>query len=368
VTTTTISAAAPDGSGPWADEVTSSHQADTKGGQPVSTVNPSRSDPSSTLGPAENTDLDGTFFSLGFGGSITLKFDNKLSAGAIIVESTRDPNNYPNETAQVEISADGSTWYTAGQVDRDGQVGMPNEITCAQYVRITDTSNPADYPDDEADGYDVDGVQTVNAQDCSIPSTSPDDPANNPSPTATLTPTPTSPPTNNSNDNHHSTDNSSSPAPICNSGTPTTPTIQSAVRNTVTTVQLTWTAVSPVNHYTIAYGTSPGQHSYGVPNTGNTTSFTIGGLDPNSAYYFVIRAVNDCAPSEASNEVSSGVVNGGQILGAAIGPQGNVLGTSTTELAATGSTWQRIAAVTISVLLGLITVFVGLKKMFETSN
>jgi hypothetical protein len=55
----------------------------------------------------------------------------------------------------------------------------------------------------------------------------------------------------------------------------------------------------------------------------------VGGLAPNTNYYFVVTAVNDCAPSSASNELSTG----GAVLGAATG---EVLGASTDQLAATG--------------------------------
>lgn len=150
-------AAAPDGMGPWADTVVASNQTNTKGGQPVSVVAPLRSNPSAALGVAENDTVEGHFFSLGFGGSISLGFDNGISSGVIIVEATNP--GYPTETAKVEVSENGTTWVLAGNVSQDGQVNKPAEITCAKYVRITDTSNPADFSEPTADAYDVDGVQ-----------------------------------------------------------------------------------------------------------------------------------------------------------------------------------------------------------------
>ncbi len=154
---TPVFAAAPDGLGPWADTVVSSTQANTKGGQPVNVVNPLRSDPTSALGIAENDTVDGHFYSLGFGGSITLGFDNGISNGVIIVEATNP--GYPTETASVEVSENGITWVNAGSVSADGQVNKPQSITCAKYVRITDTSNPVDFSEASADAYDVDGVK-----------------------------------------------------------------------------------------------------------------------------------------------------------------------------------------------------------------
>lgn len=69
----------------------------------------------------------------------------------------------------------------------------PQSLSCAQYVRITDISNKADFPNDPAaDGYDVDGVKATEGQDCT-----PVTPTLSPTPTATpsSTPTPTPVPT-----------------------------------------------------------------------------------------------------------------------------------------------------------------------------
>lgn len=101
------------------------------------------------------------------------------------------------------------------------------------------------------------------------------------------------------------------PAPVCDSGQPGTPTLLSADRSG-STAKLTWTAATQATHYTIAYGTS--DFPYGVPNTGNVTSFTIGSLDPNTQYQFKVRAVNNCMPGDWSTTPS---VGGGQVLGLA---------------------------------------------------
>lgn len=149
-------AAAPDGLGPWADSVISSSQGLTKGGGAVPAA---RSNPLAALGVAENDTVDSHFFSLGFGGKITLGFDNGISSGVIVVEATNP--GYPAEKAKVEVSADGSTWYDAGTISQDGQVNKPAQVGCAKYVKLTDVSNPSDFPESTADGYDVDGVQAV---------------------------------------------------------------------------------------------------------------------------------------------------------------------------------------------------------------
>jgi hypothetical protein len=81
-----------------------------------------------------------------------------------------------------------------------------------------------------------------------------------------------------------------------------------------TTATVTWTAVTPVTHYTLSYGPKPDEFVYGVPNTGNVTSFTVGSLDPGTTYYFSVRAVNDCAPSDPSGGIGGGLVLGASTL------------------------------------------------------
>jgi len=174
-----VFAAAPDGLGPWADTVVSSTQGLRKDGNPVIA---SRSDPTSALGVAEGTNADGTFYSLGFGGVITLGFTNGISSGVLVVEATNLP--YPTETALVEVSEDGVIFEEAGNVSQDGTVSVPESVDCAKFVRITDTSTPADFPND-ADGYDLDGVE-AQGQSCT---------AATPTPTMTPTVTPTRTPT-----------------------------------------------------------------------------------------------------------------------------------------------------------------------------
>lgn len=147
-------AAAPDGAGPWADTVVAATQGLTKDGNPVPAP---RSNPSSALGVAEGTNAEGTFYSLGFGGVITLGFDNGISSGVLLVEATNLP--YPTETAKIEVSSDGVTYVNAGNVSQDGTVSVPDNVSCAKYVRITDQSDPNNFPDGTADAYDVDGVQ-----------------------------------------------------------------------------------------------------------------------------------------------------------------------------------------------------------------
>jgi len=133
-----------------------------------------------------------------------------------------------------------------------------------------------------------------------------------PTPTPTLppgvTPTPTSPPGEGGPPGPGE-------APVCGATIPLAPTLLSATKSG-SEADLTWTAVSPVTHYSISYGLSSGNYIYGVSNTGNVTSFAVGGLDPAATYCFAVRGVNDCAPSGLSNEICTGEVLGvGQVLG-----------------------------------------------------
>jgi hypothetical protein len=123
---------------------------------------------------------------------------------------------------------------------------------------------------------------------------------------------------------------------VCNSAKPPAPQLISVVRNGAT-AKLTWSAVTPVTYYSIVYGTKPGEYIYGVANVGNTTSYTVGSLDPNSSYYFSVRAVNDCTPSDPSTS-----------------PRGQVLGAST--FAGTGN----IVFVYASMVLSLAFLLLGI--------
>lgn len=219
-----VFAAAPDGLGPWADSVFSVNQGLMKNGLAVPAI---RSDPTSALGVAEGTNVEGTFIALGFGGNIVLGFDNGIRDGVLVVEATIPSTpQYPDEKAKVEMSADGVHWVTAGNIVFTGSVTEPETIPCAKYVRITDISDPSIFSDATADAYDVDGVKAT-GDPCTVTSPTPTlilTPTA--TPTATLTPTsvptitptsvpgptPTSTPSSNSNSNANS-NGSSGPTP-----------------------------------------------------------------------------------------------------------------------------------------------------------
>jgi hypothetical protein len=169
----TAQAASPDGAGPWADSIVSSSQGMTKNGGAIPA---DRSAPTNALGVAESggaavdpTADPVTFFSLGFGGSVTLGFNNAIGNGPgndlQVYEVTI--GNYPDEKVKVEASEDGSSWTVlSASVNRDGGVDLGN-LQCVKYIRLTDVS-PASQFEDSADGYDLDGVKALNTskKDC----------------------------------------------------------------------------------------------------------------------------------------------------------------------------------------------------------
>lgn len=338
-----VQAGSPDGSGPWADSVVSANQGFMKNGQPVPAA---RSNPQAALGVAEQSLIDTDFFSLGFGGNIVLRFDNGVRNGLVVIETTF--SGYPVEKADVSVSTDGTTWISAGIVNQDGQISIPENVPCVNYVKITDVSNSADFSDETADAYDVDGVQAINAQTC-----------DNQYPTPTLDPsvTPINTPTpvqsnGSSNSNGGSSSNGGSQPKECSATKPGMPTITSIQKTSSSTVKIIWTSVNLATSYAISYGNSKGNYQYGVPSTGNVTEFTIGGLDPNAQYFFQVRALNDCMPGDGSNEQST---NGGQVLGVSTG---EVLGASTEQLAATGNI-QNVIHSFLAVLASALT-YIGL--------
>jgi hypothetical protein len=107
------------------------------------------------------------FVALGFGGEIVLKFDyvvfDKIGVNDIsLVETTynnADCDAYP-EQAMVSVSLNNIDWFDLGDVCLDGEFDL-NGINAIQYVKINDRSAMSDFSG-SADGYDVDGVVSLN--------------------------------------------------------------------------------------------------------------------------------------------------------------------------------------------------------------
>ena len=148
---------------PWADAVVVEDQGKRKDG---SSVLAERSDAGVALGVAEtagaasDTPIIGSFYSLGFGGSLILRFDNLIENGTgddlRIYEVTGGV--YPDEKATIEASQDGVTWVVLGTATRDEDFDL-GSLEWASYVRITDTTAGTFEP--AADGFDLDAVKAL---------------------------------------------------------------------------------------------------------------------------------------------------------------------------------------------------------------
>lgn len=111
------------------------------------------------------------------------------------------------------------------------------------------------------------------------------------------TPTPTATPTTN-------VEPTPTPNPCQNAG-PSAPTNVTATAVSTSQIRLNWTAQSNVTHYSLVYGTAARQYSWGAPDVGNVSTFTVSGLAANTTYYFAVVSVNDCSSSGFSVEASA---------------------------------------------------------------
>jgi hypothetical protein len=165
--------------GGWADWVEDSNQGKEKNGDDI--TNPDRTNPDAVLGEADWTPGGNTgFFSLGFGGFVEVSFDNyvpNLDGDDISVHEATNGDNYPLETAKVEVSQDGSTWYELSEeATNDKDEGGTNVtlldfdetgLDWIKYVRVTDTTDSEPHQN-SADGFDVDAIDAVQTL-CEMP-------------------------------------------------------------------------------------------------------------------------------------------------------------------------------------------------------
>ena len=179
----TATAAGPDGPGPWTDAYEpglTNIGVRTDG----SDVPAPRDDPQNAVGVAETPgglDPESTpataFYSLGMGGTLVLRFDQPAcnQNGADLVLDIRevtlappDPK-YPEETAKVSVSQNGTTWVqVASKINRDSSVSVPAGLRFVRYVRIVDTTAATGYSKrpTPGDGIDIDGVKALNIDGC----------------------------------------------------------------------------------------------------------------------------------------------------------------------------------------------------------
>jgi hypothetical protein len=148
--------------------------------------NADRSDPDQVIGAPVYADVPGTFFSLGFGGEMIVKFAAPFVNGTgfdlEVVETSFGNltcNTYPEKAkvwvaqyinealyapvqTHVDVLASGDTWYYLGEICLDAFLEL-GDLPWAQYIYFKDVSNPADFSNTQtSDGYDINGVIALN--------------------------------------------------------------------------------------------------------------------------------------------------------------------------------------------------------------
>jgi hypothetical protein len=133
-------------------------------------VTPARAIPANALGSPEGTN-NVNFVSLGFGGSLVVKFDYVIFDNAATNDISLVETSFGNpscasysEKVMVEGSLDGNNWImlTNEDICLDGEIDI-NNAGVVQYIRLTDRSATTRFSG-TADGYDVDGLVVIN--DC----------------------------------------------------------------------------------------------------------------------------------------------------------------------------------------------------------
>lgn len=101
----------------------------------------------------------------------------------------------------------------------------------------------------------------------------------------------------------------SSSTTSCERATPgSAPWLYGAIAQDGKSILLYYTAANdPVDHYSLEYGIEPGKYIFGASNIGGKDgrTYLVQSLQPNTTYYFRVRAGNDCATGEWSNELSA---------------------------------------------------------------
>jgi hypothetical protein len=157
----------------YGHEVYSFNQGRNNLGGPVVT---SRSNPLLALGQPQNIDIENgniNFVSLGFGGDIILKLQNKIEVVPTTTLSVYETTwNYTNcniyaEKAEIFVSSDNSNYKSLGTTCLNSNTVFDvsqSNLDSIQYIRIVDISDPQNFSQFSfvSDGYDLDGVSVFN--------------------------------------------------------------------------------------------------------------------------------------------------------------------------------------------------------------
>jgi hypothetical protein len=147
-----------------------------------------------------------------------------------------------------------------------------------------------------------------------------------------------------------STSNISTPsAPSCDNEKPGTPILFEphhplfGDEKKLGEVTLHWTKAERATSYNILYGLSPRNYIYSALQigNGNTTTYSVAGLNPSKTYYFTVQANNGCKPGGLSNEWGA---NAGNFF-AASAPM-DVLGAKTKKTLTTKTAAQLTPSIT----------------------
>ncbi|HAI75103.1 MAG TPA: hypothetical protein DCM08_02555 [Microscillaceae bacterium] len=147
----------------FAAEVVSFVQGPAVKGRKVAT---DRSNPARALGKPQGADARDSFVSLGFGGTLILKFADAIINGKgndlrVTETSFGNPTctKYP-EKVEVWASQDNKNWVRLGEGCLDSEYDL-GSLQWAQFVKLVDVSNEKDFGND-GDGFDVDGIECLN--------------------------------------------------------------------------------------------------------------------------------------------------------------------------------------------------------------
>lgn len=343
VVNTQIWAATPDGSsGPYADEVISFTQGKASDGMAVAS---GLSNSDSALGVPDDVAV-----SLGIGGTIVVSFDpSQAITSRVQLYEVSPGGDLLMERVAVFMSRDGATWFYADTENRSGYVDLPEELSCAVYVKLTDTTNVTD-AESISDGYDVDALMADNAGYC--------EPLDPPAPTPISVPESVNPeatPTVTINPT------SASPSEISLNQTTSTNQMTlaaSSISCTVRDFQVQATLMhnnSPISQKLVIFSYAGTQKTATTDGNGKAT-VTLSYAGPGEVQVeaegvnsksFSITQLN-CDETSSDTSVDSDSITTGRVLGA-----------STERLAATGSTgyiqlFLLIAALTSAVSIGVM--------------